>query len=91
MRRDPELTADEKSKVTGYVWFFVAAAVFWMIYDQSGSTLTVFANDNTATSLWGFHFPTSWFQSLNPLYIMALAPFVACSGCGWAAAIRARR
>jgi proton-dependent oligopeptide transporter, POT family len=77
MRRDREITEDERSKVTGYVWFFVAAAVFWMIYDQSGSTLTVFANDDTASRLWGFHFPSSWFQSLNPLYIMALAPFIA--------------
>jgi proton-dependent oligopeptide transporter, POT family len=77
MRRDREITADERSKVTGYVWFFVAAAIFWMIYDQSGSTLTVFANDDTARALWGFGFPSSWFQSLNPLYIMALAPFVA--------------
>ncbi len=77
MRRDRGITADEKRKVTGYIWFFLAAAVFWMIYDQSGSTLTVFANNDTASTLWGFHFPSSWFQSLNPLYIMALAPFVA--------------
>ncbi len=77
MRRDPELSGDERVRVTGYVFFFVAAAVFWMIYDQSGSTLTVFANRDTAGTLWGIHFPSSWFQSLNPLYIMALAPFVA--------------
>ncbi|MBY8887758.1 oligopeptide:H+ symporter [Streptomyces sp. PTM05] len=77
IRRDRDITADEKSKVTGYIWFFIAAAVFWMIYDQSGSTLTVFAQNNTAGTLWGFGFPSSWFQSLNPLYIMALAPFVA--------------
>ncbi|ANP55484.1 POT family proton-dependent oligopeptide transporter [Streptomyces griseochromogenes] len=77
MRRDKELTADDKSKITGYVWFFVVAAVFWMIYDQSGSTLNLFANDHTANKLWGFHFPASWFQSLNPLFVMALAPVIA--------------
>ncbi|GAA4851775.1 peptide MFS transporter [Kitasatospora terrestris] len=77
MKRDRDLTPDEKSKIGGYVWFFVAAAVFWMIYDQSGSTLSLFADDNTASTLFGFHFPSSWFQSLNPLYIMALAPVVA--------------
>jgi len=31
----------------------------------------------TATKLFGFDFPSCWFQSLNPLYIMALAPVVA--------------
>lgn len=63
--------------MTGYIWFFVVAAVFWMIYDQSGSTLTVFASEHTASKLWGFHFPESWFQSLNPLFVMALAPVFA--------------
>lgn len=77
MLADRELTGDEKSKVRGYVWFFVAAAAFWMIYDQSGSTLNIFATQNTASSLFGVHFFSSWFQSLNPLYIMVLAPVFA--------------
>ncbi|MGW6919089.1 peptide MFS transporter [Kitasatospora sp. NPDC054939] len=77
VQRDKDLSADEKSKMRGYVWFFVAAALFWMIYDQSGSTLSVFAEEKTSATLLGFEFPTSWFQSLNPLYIMALAPVFA--------------
>ncbi|MGW3244206.1 peptide MFS transporter [Streptomyces sp. NPDC001070] len=77
IRRDQELTSDEKTKVTGYIWFFIVAAVFWMIYDQSGSTLTVFASEHTSSTLWGFDFPESWFQSLNPLFVMALAPVFA--------------
>ncbi|MBV2154274.1 peptide MFS transporter [Kitasatospora sp. SUK 42] len=77
VKRDKDLTADEKSKMSGYIWFFVAAAVFWMIYDQSGSTLNVFASEHTASTLFGVGFPSSWFQSLNPLYIMALAPVFA--------------
>ncbi|MEV4616490.1 oligopeptide:H+ symporter [Kitasatospora sp. NPDC049258] len=77
MQRDKDLSRDEKSKMTGYIWFFVAAAVFWMIYDQSSSTLNIFATDSTSSTLFGFDFPSSWFQSLNPLYIMALAPVFA--------------
>ncbi|MFJ8044649.1 peptide MFS transporter [Kitasatospora sp. NPDC096147] len=77
IRRDKDLTSDEKSKMSGYVWFFVAAAIFWMIYDQSGSTLNLFAQDSTSLSVFGWEFPSSWFQSLNPLYIMALAPVFA--------------
>lgn len=77
VKRDKDLSSDEQSKMSGYIWFFIAAAVFWMIYDQSGSTLSVFADDNTASTLLGFDFPSSWFQSLNPLYIMALAPVFA--------------
>ncbi|MFJ5232801.1 peptide MFS transporter [Kitasatospora sp. NPDC088391] len=77
IRRDRDLSGEERSRMGGYVWFFVAAAVFWMIYDQSSSTLSVFAERNTAGSLFGLSFPSSWFQSLNPLYIMALAPVFA--------------
>ncbi|MDH6124111.1 oligopeptide:H+ symporter [Kitasatospora sp. GP82] len=77
VKKDKDLNSDEQSKMSGYIWFFVAAAVFWMIYDQSGSTLNVFADKNTASSMFGLDFPSSWFQSLNPLYIMALAPLFA--------------
>ncbi|MET8697835.1 oligopeptide:H+ symporter [Kitasatospora sp. NPDC004723] len=77
VKRDKELDATEQSRMSGYIWFFVAAAVFWMIYDQSGSTLNIFAQDHTSSTLFGFDFPSSWFQSLNPLYIMALAPVFA--------------
>ncbi|MEV4560571.1 peptide MFS transporter [Kitasatospora sp. NPDC049285] len=86
IRRDRALSGEERSRMSGYLWFFAAAAVFWMIYDQSGSTLSVFAERNTAGSLFGFDFPSSWFQSLNPLYIMALAPVFA-----WLWNVAARR
>ncbi|MYS06101.1 hypothetical protein GTW71_06540 [Streptomyces sp. SID6041] len=63
--------------MTGYIWFFVAAAIFWMIYDQGGSTLSLFADDKTADTVFGFGFPATWYQSLNPLFVMALAPVFA--------------
>ncbi|MEW2632727.1 oligopeptide:H+ symporter [Streptomyces sp. NPDC048389] len=77
IKRDKELTGSEQSKVNGYIWFFVAAAIFWMIYDQGGSTLSLFADGKTAGSVFGFDFSATWFQALNPLYVMALAPVFA--------------
>ncbi|MCT2593648.1 oligopeptide:H+ symporter [Streptomyces sp. N2-109] len=77
IRRDKEVTPDEQKKMSGYIWFFIAAAIFWMIFDQSGSTMTVFAADSTSSTLFGLNFPESWFQSLNPLYVMAFAPVIA--------------
>ncbi|MGW2561445.1 peptide MFS transporter [Streptomyces sp. NPDC001514] len=77
IKRDKDLDKVEQSKVSGYIWFFVAAAVFWMIYDQGGSTLSLFADSKTADTLFGLGFPATWFQSLNPLFIMALAPVFA--------------
>ncbi|MEU3536163.1 oligopeptide:H+ symporter [Streptomyces murinus] len=75
--RDKDLDGEERSKVRAYVWFFVAAAVFWMIYDQGGSTLSLFAEANAKNTIFGWNFPVSWYQSVNPVMIMALAPVFA--------------
>ncbi|ANW19892.1 peptide MFS transporter [Streptomyces clavuligerus] len=77
IKRDKDLTDVEQSRMSGFIWFFVAAAAFWAIYDQSGSVLSLFAKNDTQDALFGFEFPTTWFQSLNPLFVMALAPLFA--------------
>ncbi|MEU9255949.1 oligopeptide:H+ symporter [Streptomyces sp. NPDC048270] len=77
IKRDRDLSTAERSRMSAYVWFFAAAAIFWAIYDQTGSTLALFAKVHTQNVLFGFDFPESWFQSLNPLFVMALAPLFA--------------
>ncbi|MFI9720680.1 peptide MFS transporter [Streptomyces sp. NPDC052396] len=77
IKRDKELSDSEQTKVSGYIWFFVAAAVFWMIFDQAGSTMSTFAEKKTADNVFGINFPSTWFQSVNPLWVMALAPVLA--------------
>ncbi|MCB5164574.1 oligopeptide:H+ symporter [Streptomyces bambusae] len=74
IRRDRGLTADERAKMRGYTWLFAAAAVFWMIYDQAGSTLLAFAKTSTDSTIGGFTVPGSWYSSLNPVFIIVLAP-----------------
>ncbi|WP_435207932.1 oligopeptide:H+ symporter [Streptomyces sp. bgisy034] len=86
MKRDKDLDRTEQSKLTAYIWFFVAAAVFWMIYDQGGSTLSLFAESSADNTVFGWEFPVSWYQSVNPVLIMALAPVFA-----WAWLALARR
>ena len=49
---------------------FIAATIFWSLYEQGGSTLTLFAERNTSREIMGFSFPASWMQSLNPIYII---------------------
>ncbi|MFI1972921.1 MFS transporter [Streptomyces cinnamoneus] len=88
IKRDKELSDTEQTKVSGYIWFFVAAAVFWMIFDQAGSTMSTFAEKKTTDNVFGLHFPSSWFQSVNPLWVMALAPVFASV---WLALARRRK
>ncbi|MFH9423824.1 peptide MFS transporter [Streptomyces sp. NPDC017529] len=77
IKRDKELSPSEQGKVSSYLWFFVAAAAFWMIFDQAGSTLSLFAEKNTAKTIFGLSFPSTWLQSVNPMWVLALAPVFA--------------
>ncbi len=56
---------------------FVASALFWCVFEQAGSTLNLFAERSTNKNILGFAFPASWLQSLNALFIIALAPVFA--------------
>ncbi|MEV6970334.1 peptide MFS transporter [Hamadaea sp. NPDC051192] len=71
---DKRLTDVERSRMHAYVWLFVFAACFWMIYDQAGSVLNTFADDNTNRTIGNFTFPAAWLQSVNPILIIIGAP-----------------
>ncbi|MFD5932113.1 peptide MFS transporter [Streptomyces sp. NPDC060333] len=77
IKRDKDLSSTEQTRMSAFIWFFVAAAVFWMIYDQGGSTLSLFGNNNSERDLFGWEMPNVLFQSLNPLFVVLLAPLFA--------------
>ncbi|GAA5174629.1 MFS transporter [Niveibacterium umoris] len=54
------------------VCFFVI--FFWMGFEQAGGTMNLFADQQTDRHAFGFEIPASWFQSINPLVIVLLAP-----------------
>ena len=69
---------DEDSKrIAAIGVFFIAAVLFWAVFEQAGTTLTLFADELTRTELLGQPFPSSWFQSVNALFVIALAPVFA--------------
>ena len=73
------LDAQEKRRGVVLVVLFIGSALFWMGYEQAGSSLNLFADryTNRFIATFGFTVPTEWFQSLNPLYIMVFAPMFA--------------
>jgi POT family proton-dependent oligopeptide transporter len=54
--------------------FFVFAAIFWGAYEQAGSTLNLFGDRYTRTSILGFSFPSSWFLTVQAIFVIVLAP-----------------
>jgi len=71
---DRTLTKTEKSRI--WVIFILAFFVifFWGAFEQAGASLTIFADKQTDRHIFGWEMPASYFQSVNPLAIIVLAP-----------------
>ncbi len=71
---DGSLTKNEKDRI--WVIFILAFFVifFWSAFEQAGASLTLFADQQTDRSIGGWEMPASWFQSINPLGIILMAP-----------------
>jgi proton-dependent oligopeptide transporter, POT family len=67
-------TKSEWKRLGAMAVFFVFAAVFWGAYEQAGSTLNLFGDRYTRTSILGFSFPSSWFLTVQAIFVIVLAP-----------------
>jgi POT family proton-dependent oligopeptide transporter len=65
---------EEWRRIGAIVIFFLAAVLFWGAYEQAGSTLNLFADRYTRLEVFGFAFPSSWFQSVQPVFVIILSP-----------------
>jgi POT family proton-dependent oligopeptide transporter len=70
-------TPAEWRRIAAIVVLFAFAILFWAGYEQAGSTLALMADRNTRLELFGFPFPSSWLQSLQPIFVVILAPVFA--------------
>jgi POT family proton-dependent oligopeptide transporter len=77
VRPKATLTAVEWKRIGAIFIFFLVAILFWGAYEQAGSTLALFADRYTRLEIFGFSFPSSWFQSVQPIFVITLAPIFA--------------
>ncbi|MGE0882178.1 MAG: peptide MFS transporter [Blastocatellales bacterium] len=68
------LKPEEKKPVAVIVVLFVFSIIFWATFEQAGSSFTLFADRFTNRSVFGYEFPTSWYQSVNSIFLITLAP-----------------
>lgn len=69
-----ELTGDQKKKIGVIAALFIFSAIFWSGFEQAGSSLNLFAERYTDRDIFGWLMPASWLQSVNPVFIIVLAP-----------------
>lgn len=70
------LTSKEWKGIFGLVALCMLNIVFWGVYEQQGNTIQLFADKNTDWHILGWEMPSTWFQSLNPLFIFMFAPLL---------------
>jgi len=68
------LTKEEKQRITVIFVLFVFAIFFWAGFEQAGSSLSLYTDKYVDRTVFGYEIPTAWFQSVNPLFIVLLAP-----------------
>lgn len=67
----------DKGPTASIFLFMLFNAFFWIAFEQAGSSMNVFAEQNTSREFLGFTIPATWFQSINAGLIFIFAPFFA--------------
>jgi len=74
MYRSKKTTEVERSRLISYIPLFIASVMFWAIQEQGSTILANYADKRTQLDFAGMTISPAWFQSLNPLFIIILAP-----------------
>ncbi|WP_245565289.1 peptide MFS transporter [Nocardioides insulae] len=68
-----KISVVERQRVWAFVPMFVASAVFWSLYQQQFTVVTVYSDQRLDRTIGGWEMPVSWVQSINPVYIIVLS------------------
>jgi POT family proton-dependent oligopeptide transporter len=71
------LNGRERNRMFAAIYFVLAQIPFWALFEQAGSSLTLFTDRLVDKEIFGWNVPTPVFQSLNAGYIVLFAPIFA--------------
>lgn len=69
-----KLEKEKAERIFVIIILLVFSTMFWAFFEQAGSSLTLFTDQNVDRTVFGLTIPASTFQSVNPMFIVALAP-----------------
>lgn len=70
------LTEAEKDRIKVIFVFALFSVFFFAGFEQAGSSMTLYTDKYIDRTVAGFEIPTAWFQSVNPLFIVLIAPLL---------------
>ncbi|MEZ8369454.1 peptide MFS transporter [Vibrio splendidus] len=71
------LTKEEFDRLKVILVMGLFVIVFWAGFEQAGGLMNIYTQQYTDRMIGGFEVPAAWFQSLNPFFIITLAPIIA--------------
>jgi POT family proton-dependent oligopeptide transporter len=74
---DQPLTREDWLRIAAIFVFFLFSIIFWGVYEQAGSTLSLFADKFTHNVVFGMGFPPSYYQTLQAIFVIMLSPVFA--------------
>lgn len=72
-----QLSGTERNRMFAAIYFVLAQIPFWALFEQAGSSLTLFTDRLVDKEMFGWNVPTPVFQFLNAGYIVIFAPIFA--------------
>lgn len=66
-----------RDRIFAALFLITVQVLFWALFEQAGSSLNVYADEQVNRELFGQQVPASVFQSLNAMYIIFLGPVFA--------------
>ncbi|KLV04953.1 MULTISPECIES: peptide MFS transporter [Photobacterium] len=75
-KKEP-LTRKERDRLKVIMIMGMFVVIFWAGFEQAGGLMNIFSQQYTDRMLGDFEVPAAWFQSLNPFFVITLAPIIA--------------
>jgi POT family proton-dependent oligopeptide transporter len=71
------VTAEERSRMRAFIPLWLASVVFWSLFQQQFTVVELYADERLDRVLGGWEMPTAWVNSLEPFFVILLAPLFA--------------
>jgi POT family proton-dependent oligopeptide transporter len=72
-----KLAAEDRDRIFAALFLIIGSVLFWALFEQAGSSLNLFTDRHVDRVMLGMDVPAAIFQSINPVYIILLAPLFA--------------
>ena len=69
-----KLDREARDRIFAAMFLILGSILFWALFEQAGSSLSLYTDRHVDRTIFGWDVPASMFQSVNAMFIVLLAP-----------------